>query len=119
MWRSRVANRARGEAKARLGDTTLALSLNLGALAAIEAEFNSESFEAVIDEVLAAEQLSATKFLRFMTAILEANDAGEAVISKVSSMMPADMRELALQLVAAAFPDPGDKDKKKARPANP
>ncbi len=104
-----MANRARGEVGVRIGNATVPLALNLGALAAIEEEFSSDSFEAVIDDVLAAEKLSASKLLRFLTAVARANDAPEAVIDTLAKTMPADLREAALGLVAGAFPEPGAK----------
>jgi hypothetical protein len=111
-----MANRARGEQGVRIGGKTVAIALNLGALAAIEAEFDVDSYEDVFADVLGAEKVSASKVKRLLSAALVANghdDLDEAL----DALMPADMAALSLDLLSRAFPDPDAK--RKAKPANP
>lgn len=107
-----MANRARGEVRV----ASAALALNLGALAAVEEAFDGRPYEDVFDEVLAADKISAARLRRLMLAIADGN--GCDIEEEIDAMMPADLTQLAFDLVAAAFPDPKPK-KRKAKPANP
>lgn len=112
LWRPPVANRARGEV--RVASATLAL--NLGALAAVEEAFDGKPYEDVFEDVLSADKISALKVRRMMLAIAEGN--GADIADEIDAMMPNDLTAVAVELIAAAFPDPGPK-KRKAKPANP
>jgi len=103
-----VVNKARGEAGIRIGDKTLAIAFNLGALAAIEEEFGVESYDDVLSDIAKGEKMSATRLRRVFVAVLEANGHG-AETDLIDTLMPADMNELAIELLTRAFPDPGDK----------
>lgn len=111
-----MANRARGEQGVRIGGKTVAIALNLGALAAIEAEFGVESYETVFSEVVNDEGVSATKYRRLLIAILAGN-GHEDVEASVDALMPDDVKRLSLDLLGRAFPDPDPK--RKAKTANP
>ena len=64
-----MANRARGQIKARIGDSDLTLSLSLGALAELEDAFHVESFEEALDFT----KPSARRLRMFMAAIIRGN----------------------------------------------
>lgn len=106
-----MANRARGEAGIEIGGKTFVLALNLGALAAIEAEFNADSYEEVFADVLSSEKVSAGKMKRLLTAIFDGNgiedDAG-----RIDTLMPHDLARIGLDLLTLAFPEETGKGRK-------
>lgn len=111
-----MANKARGESGLRIGGKTLPVAFDMGALAAIEAEFDTNSFEDVLAELSGAEKMSAARLLRLMAAVFRERGHDE-YIPMLNRMMPADLNALALDLLTGAFPDPDTK--KKGKTANP
>lgn len=111
-----MANKARGESGLRIGGKTLPVAFDMGALAAIEAEFETDSFENILEELSGAEKMSAARLLRLMAAVFRER-GHEEHIPMLNRMMPADLNALALDLLTGAFPDPDTK--KKGKTANP
>lgn len=109
-----MVNRVRGEVGFKAGGKVYPLSLSLGALAAIEAAFQAESYEDVFTDVLQTEKVSATKLLLMLTAVAEAN--GHDIGDELKAMPIAEMGNAALDLLTAAFPEPSEKKAKPARP---
>lgn len=105
-----MANRARGETGIRIGGKTFAIALNLGALAAIETEFGSDSFEDVFDDLFKSDKVSAAKLKRLLISAFEGNGLGEE-IECLDGLMVADLPEISRQLIEMAFPDPGQSRK--------
>lgn len=111
-----MTNKARGEVRVDLNGQSIDLCLNLGALAAVEAEFGVDSFE----DVLGAEgrmtlypggSVSADRMARFLTAVVDANGYGDRS-ADVAALLPADLADMAMRLIAEAFPDPAPVKKK-------
>lgn len=112
-----MANKARGEAGLKIGDKTLSIAFDMGALAAVEAEFETDSFEDVLAEISGAEKMSAARLLRLLTAVFRER-GHEDHVPMLNRMMPADLNALALELLTRAFPDP-DTHKQRGKTANP
>lgn len=112
-----MANRARGETGMEIGGKTYNLSLNLGALAAVEDAFGGMPFEDVVQSVLGTEKISHRKFLDFLNAVMAGNGCHEDGV--METLDTGRMTALAAELVARAFPEPDPKRKRKGAQENP
>lgn len=107
-----AVNKARGEVAFEADGKAIALALNLGALAALEDAFSTDSYEDVFADLLGADKMSASKFRKMLVTVAEAN--GQDIEAAIDAMMPDDMAALAMDLMRRAFPEPDAKKKGRA-----
>ncbi len=112
-----MANHARGFTSVQLGEMSFDVSLSLGALAELEAEFGVETFEEALNF---GERVSATKLRKFMRGLLKGNSIAftPEIDKAVNQMTLAEFMDMTSDLLvkagfasqAPAVPAEGDKD---------
>jgi len=113
-----MANHARGFTSVQLGEMSFDVSLSLGALAELEAEFGVETFEDALDF---GERVSATKLRKFMRGLLKGNSIAMTpeIERAVNQLTLAEFMDMVSDLLvkggfssqaSASAPSEGDKD---------
>jgi hypothetical protein len=96
-----MANHVRGFTSIQLGGMSFDVSLSLGALAELEAEFGVETFE---DALNFGERVSATKLRKFMHGLLRGNSIAVTpeIDRAVNQMTLAEFTDMTSDLLVKA-----------------